>query len=322
MAAANAIYISHINLGRTPVALPFAAGAIPGTKLEEEAEFQRVQSATDPGRTQAFGRFMANMRGGMPLSVQQALERQGPRYGDIYNIQQGLGDIPGDETFTQFLGRQGELGRPDPSVLNALVGRARETLSPDFEEARLSDEWSRDQRDRLRTFREDLSGDLSRQQQMALRAAEQGVPMQLRDSLRRLGSRNLSQFNLAQGLGKTGSQSFLDFINEQGTPMGLSGSRDPSEFRALAEETATLFNTAPPTTGLRQTTLEGLEKSPESQFDIALNYQLPNIPAPMRNAFRDMAFNQFQQWQNDKGTFANFLPMMSQRNWNFAPNRG
>jgi len=233
------------------------------------------------------------------------LENQAGAYADIYGLGRGLGDVPESLTFTDFLNRQGPLGQPDPAVMQALVERSRQLLaqSPRPGES-----------ETLAAAREDLAENTPRQFGFALGAVSPTVPREFRSSLADLAARNFQNFSLSQGLGAIGNQSFLDFSRPVGAGgVGIVGDQNPGRFRNLASTTADLFSEPERSLSDTQNTfLQELRNNPENQFNIALQGALPNVPAALRGTFSKLAEQAFRRFQNEKGTFANFLPFASQ----------
>ena len=271
---------------------------------EEEEELSRNEA----GRREVFRRFLANsLPLESPAPFRRFLERQEEPFSDIFALQRGLGQISEKETFRDFLRGQGQLGAPEPSRFGGLLDLTRQLLgqTPGL-----------DENPTRAAFREALEGNLPRQQELALRGAQSGVPFELRQSLKDIGARNFNAYRVRQGLGELGTQSLLDYMRPGDG--GFIGRTSPDQFRGLVDQVGNLVGG--PGAGLSdiQTTFrKELLEDPESQFNLALQAALPNIPANMRNAFSDLAEREFRRFQSKQGLGTPFLPYASQRGFKF-----
>jgi hypothetical protein len=289
-----------------------------------ERDFELGESADEAGRRRAFSRFVQDRMPDLSPLAEQAVMRQRDRFGDIFDIRKGLGTLSPDLTFKDYLGYQvggpesgyeGQVVRPDPSVLTGLQEGLRGLWSDPRE---VGEDWSTEQFSTASSYRDALEADLARQGSIAQTAAEQAIPRHLRDRFGTMVDRNLDQYRLAQGLGDENTESFFHFIN---TPRGAIG--NPENYMSLAKRTADLFGSTS-RTGAQTGTWSNLRLDPNRQFTIALNARLPDIPAPLREGFKREALKKFRQWEGQQfqpsdGSAAaqNFLPYMESQDFRF-----
>ena len=285
--------------------LPGTAGLPDAEAMEREFEIE--QSAKEEGRGNLFSRFLASRLAGraVPPVGARLMQRQAEPLSDMFEMQQGLGLLPEDRTFTDFLHSRG-LAPVDPSVLRSLVEQSRVLLNtPEVNTEPL----------RVSGFRSSLGSNPERQFQLALRSTLPSVPRQLQHPASEIASRTFDQFNLGQVFGKP-KENFLDFAKG-----GLAGRGTPADFTELVRKASGLLAgpesalLTPEQTAYRRALLE----DPDEQFQLALQAALPNVAAPARAGFSKAAGQAFRRFQEERGMFTPFLPDITSRNFNFFP---
>jgi hypothetical protein len=277
--------------------------------LPTELEVQRTASESATGRNNMFARFVSDKLEGVAPEVRKALSRIAPRWGEIYDIQKGLGGegVAQDETFTSYLNRLGQIGRPDPAILEGLQEKVRRSISSDAPPEGLTDAEM--------VWRKAMLEDQPRQQSMALRTAEQRVPQPLRATMAQMAGRQNLKFDMLKNMGELPNRQFLDYAARN---QGVLGSQNPQDFKDIASSVAGLWGqTEDQRNDYSQAYYQNLQDNPGLQYNIALNARLPDIPKSLRNSFIRNSARKFAQFQETQGTYAPFLQSQADKNWSF-----
>jgi hypothetical protein len=277
--------------------------------LPTELEVQRTASESATGRNDMFARFVSDKLEGVAPEVREALSRIAPRWGEIYDIQKGLGGegVAQDETFTSYLNRLGQIGRPDPAILEGLQEKVRRSISSDAPPEGLTDAEM--------VWRKAMLEDQPRQQSMALRTAEQRVPQPLRATMAQMAGRQNLKFDMLKNMGELPNRQFLDYAARN---QGVLGSQNPQDFKDIASSVAGLWGqTEDQRNDYSQAYYQNLQDNPGLQYNIALNARLPDIPKSLRNSFIRNSARKFAQFQETQGTYAPFLQSQADKNWSF-----
>src|SRR3990167_853147 len=257
-----------------------AIPAVEKTPEELYRERQQELSSTTTGRRQLLEEFLAgqpNYLSAFPIE-RRMQQRKFEPFQNLYDIGRTLGDIPIENTFTNFLGtsKQGQMGAVNPQLYRTQLGRMAAFLEGDETlEHGQPEVWKA------------LLGSPAQQAGMIFAGLRPDIPYEFRAGAEGTGQKRLQKaWDVANILGAMGVAGpvvnpFREYFQQGTSFAGPSTSQYAGAMGQLAD---ILGPTAP---GNLSSAAQGLREEfmedPEKQWDIAWDIRSRDIPPQLRS---------------------------------------